>query len=280
MHRQTLTIVGVGLIGGSIGLAARQRGVVRHVRGVGRHPASLDRAVALGAIDEAFVSLEEAVAGADMVVFCTPVDRIAAQVLEAAPFCAPATVLNDAGSTKATIVRAIDGNLPKGVAFVGGHPLAGSEKRGPDAADCDLFQDRWTVLTPTDTTDPGALQRVRALWHGLGSLTRLMPPEEHDRALALTSHLPHLLASALAGLLPQEWHELTATGFRDTTRTAAGDPALWAAIFDHNRAALLAALLRLEHRLHEFRTAVETHDNAAIVQLLAQAKEVRDALGS
>ena len=280
MHRQTLTIVGVGLIGGSIGLAARQRGVVRCVRGVGRHQAGLDRALALAAIDEGFLSLDKAVAGADMVVFCTPVDRIAAQVLEAAPFCSPGTVLTDAGSTKGTIVRAVEGKLPKGVAFVGGHPLAGSEKRGPDAADGDLFQDRWTVLTPTGTTDSGALQRVRALWHGLGSLTRLMSPEEHDRALALTSHLPHLLASALAGLLPEEWHELTASGFRDTTRTAAGDPALWSAIFDHNGPALLAALLRLEDRLRDFHTAIVTHDSAAVLQLLAQAKEVRDALGS
>ena len=280
MQLHVLTIVGVGLIGGSIGLAARQRGVARRVRGVGRHQPSLDRAGELGAIDESFLSVDKAVVGCDMVIFCTPVDRIAAQVLEAAPHCAPGAVLTDAGSTKAKIVGAIEGKLPTSVAFVGGHPLAGSEKRGPEAADADLFQDRWTVLTPTATTDAGALQQVRALWHGLGSLTCLMPPEEHDRALALTSHLPHLAASALAGLLPDSWRELAARGFRDTTRTAAGDPELWAAIFDHNRAALLAALARLQGRLHQFQAALEGNDNAALLKLLAEAKEIRNALGS
>ena len=280
MRLHVLTIVGVGLIGGSIGLAARRRGLVPRVRGVGRNQASLDRARALGAIDETFLDLDRAVAGADLVVFCTPVDRIAAQALEAAPHCSPGAVLTDAGSTKATIIHAVEGKLPAGVTFVGSHPLAGSEKRGPEAADVNLFQDRWTVLTPTETTDSAALGRVAAFWHGLGSRTRIMSPEDHDRALALTSHLPHLVASALAGLLPNEWRELTASGFRDTTRTAAGDPALWSAIFDHNRPALLAALSRLEDRLREFHAALVTADHVAVFDLLAHAKEVRDALGS
>ncbi len=154
MQLNVLTIVGVGLIGASIGLAARRRGLARHIRGVGRQQASLDRARAVAAVDETLLDLGTAVAGADFVVFCTPVDRIAGQILEAAPSCASDTVLTDAGSTKATIVRAIEGRLPAGVAFVGSHPLAGSEKRGPDFADADLFEGRWTVLTPTETTDP------------------------------------------------------------------------------------------------------------------------------
>jgi prephenate dehydrogenase len=170
--------------------------------------------------------------------------------------------------------------LPGGVLFVGSHPLAGSEKRGPEFADADLFAGRLTVLTPNAATDPAALDRVAAFWQGLGSRTRIMPPEEHDRALALTSHLPHLLAAALAGMLPVELEPLTATGFRDTTRIAAGDPALWAAIFTHNRIALRSALSGFETRMCDFRTALENNDAAALTDLLVRAKEIRDALGS
>jgi prephenate dehydrogenase len=280
MHVNTLTIVGVGLIGGSIGLAAKRRGLARHVRGVGRHQSSLDRAREVGAVDETFLDPDPAIAGADLVVFCTPVDHIADQVLAAAPHYAAGALVTDAGSTKALIVRQLDGRLPKGVAFVGSHPLAGSEKRGPEFADADLFQNRWTVLTPTEQTEPQALDRVQSFWHGLGSRTRVMSPEEHDRALALTSHLPHLLASALAGILPDELRGLTASGFRDTTRIAAGDPELWSAIFAHNRPALLAALAAFEQNLRDFRAAVEAQDWPTVTDRLAHAKKVRDALGS
>jgi prephenate dehydrogenase len=280
MQLNVLTIVGVGLIGGSIGLAARTRGLARRIRGVGRQRPGLDRALSVGAIDEAFLELGEAARGADLMVFCTPVDRIAAQVLDAAPHCAPETLLTDAGSTKETIVRAIDGNLPRGVAFVGSHPLAGSEKRGPEHADANLFQGRLTVLTPTAATDPAALQRVAACGQALGSRTCVMPPADHDRALALTSHLPHLLAAALAGILPSEWQPLTASGFRDTTRIAAGDPTLWTAIFAANRPALLMALARFDERFAAFKQALQAGDSATLHDLLIQAKEVRDALGS
>src|SRR5439155_2875274 len=142
MSIKTLTIVGVGLIGGSIGLAAKGRGVAKRVLGVGRHPASLDRACAMRAIDEGLLDVGAAVSQADVAVFCTPVNCIADQILSAAPACAPGTLLTDAGSTKAEIVRAVEGRLPAGVHFVGSHPLAGSEKRGPEHADADLFHDR------------------------------------------------------------------------------------------------------------------------------------------
>jgi prephenate dehydrogenase len=166
------------------------------------------------------------------------------------------------------------------VHFIGSHPLAGSEKRGPDHADADLFRGRLAIVTRTAQTDNAALEQVAAFWRGLGSRVRIMDPAEHDHALALTSHLPHLLASALAGLLPDHLHELTATGFRDTTRIAAGDPAIWDGIFLQNRAALLENLAALRHRLDEFADALTRGDRAAIDALLAQAKKVRDALGS
>lgn len=280
MKIQTLTIVGVGLIGGSIGLAAKRRGLVGHVIGIGRQQASLERACSVGAIDEGNLDLVEGVRRADLVVFCTPVDRIAAQILEGALGCTPGTLITDAGSTKNAIVQNVEGRLPEGVDFVGSHPLAGSEKRGPEHARADLFEGRLTIVTPTPRTNPEALERTVDFWRSLGSSVKVMSPEEHDRGLALTSHLPHLLASALAGILPEELYELTATGFRDTTRVAAGDPSIWTGIFTQNRTAVLDVLRRLTIQLAQFREALEQGDAAAMDSLLAQGKQVRDALGN
>jgi cyclohexadieny/prephenate dehydrogenase len=280
MQPGIITIVGAGLIGGSLGLAVKQRGLARIVRGIGRQQASLERARAVGAIDEGFVEPAAALAGAGLVVFCTPVDRIAEQVLAFAPHCSPGTLLTDAGSTKGTIVAAVEDHLPSGIAFVGSHPLAGSEKRGPDHADANLFEGRWTVVTRTPRTDPAALEKIVDFWQAVGARVTIMTPDDHDRALAITSHLPHLLAAALAGILPAELFDLTATGFRDTTRIAAGDPGLWTAICAHNREALLSALVPLDERLRQFRRALENRDWTALESLLVQAKKVRDALGN
>jgi prephenate dehydrogenase len=277
---ETVTIVGVGLIGGSIGLAARRRGVARQVLGVGRSKASLDRAVAAGAINHGHSEIRSAVASADLIIFCTPVDRIARQVKEAASYCRPAALLTDAGSTKGTIVRDLEGELPAGIHFVGSHPLAGSEKKGVEHARPDLFEGRVTVVTPTPTSDAGAVERVIAFWKALGSEVRLLDPEAHDRALATTSHLPHLLAAALAGVLPEEWRAFAASGFRDTTRIASGDAALWAAIFRQNRAALAQAVRPFGEQLALLLDALDRDDEAGLLKLLTQAKQVRDALGS
>ena len=280
MTIHTLTLVGVGLLGGSLGLAAKQRGLARRVLGVGRDQDRLDFARQLGAIDEGFLNLEEGVRTAEVVVFCTPVDQIARQALAAAAACPSGTLLTDVGSTKGAIVSAVAGRLPAGVAFVGSHPLAGSEKRGPEHANPRLFEQRLTVVTKAPWTEAAALERTRAFWEGLGARVRVMDPWEHDRALALTSHLPHLIAAALAGVLPPELYELTATGFRDTTRVAAGDPSLWTAIFEQNRAAVLEALGRLGARLAQFEGALRAGDYALMDALLAQGKKVRDALGN
>jgi prephenate dehydrogenase len=201
-------------------------------------------------------------------------------VIEAGTACRPGTLLTDAGSTKGAIVRAVEGRLPTGVSFVGSHPLAGSEKRGVEYADAELFQDRVTVVTPTEQTDPATLERTVAFWKALGSRVTIMEPDEHDRALALTSHLPHLLASALAGVLPAELRDLTATGFRDTTRIAAGDPSIWTGILLQNRAALLDALSGVHERLEEFKAALEAGNPAAVDALLTRGKRNRDALGN
>ncbi len=279
MKIDTLAIVGVGLIGGSLARAARSRGVARRVVGIERDAGHRERARALGIIDEALADLSGVAAtGAEVVVFCTPVDHIAAGVVEAAPLCRAGTLLTDVGSTKAEIVAAVERSLPAGALFVGSHPLAGSEKRGPDQADALLFEGRLTVVTPTPQTDPGALGRAVSFWSALGSQVRVLSPEEHDRALAVTSHLPHLVASALAGTLPPELYGLTATGFRDTTRLAAGDPQLWTAIFLQNSPSLLEALALFGGRLEDFRRALADGDAARIAELLEGGRKVKQDL--
>ena len=278
MTIQTLTIVGVGLIGGSIGLAAKKRGLAERVLGVGRRQASLQEALARGAIDEAFVDLSEAANRADVAIFCTPVDMIAEQILTAALRCKAGALLTDAGSTKAALVRSLAGRLPSDVSYVGSHPLAGSEKRGPEYADANLFDGKVTVITPTADTNGAVLDRLSAFWKALGSDVRIMDPEEHDRGLALTSHVPHLVAAALVSLLRPELLPLTATGFRDTTRVAAGDPALWTGIFLQNRDAVLAGLELVQGNLERFRQALTRSDRVTLDRLLTESKLLRDTL--
>jgi prephenate dehydrogenase len=276
MRVTTLAIVGVGFLGGSIALAARRRQVAARIVGVDL-PSACAQALRLEVIDEA-VELGAAAATADLLVFCTPVDCLAAQILAAAPWCRAGSLLTDVGSTKAEIVRSVEDRLPPGVAFVGSHPLAGSEKNGSEHARAALFDRRQVIVTPTPRTDAVSLERVTSFWQALGATVRIMDPEAHDRALALTSHLPHLAASALAGVLPPELFALTATGFRDTTRLAASNPALWSAILHANTAAVLEALDRYSEQLHRFRAALEAKDRAALETLLTQGKQNKDAL--
>ncbi|MBX9623187.1 MAG: prephenate dehydrogenase/arogenate dehydrogenase family protein [Gemmataceae bacterium] len=274
-----ITIVGVGLIGGSVGLAAKARGVAKRVVGIGRDRVCLHRAVLRGAIDVFNVDFERGIADADLIVVCTPVDQIAAVIREAAFRCGAGTVFTDGGSTKKGIAEAV-GKLPPGVHFVPAHPLAGSERNGVENARADLFDGRLTILTPTDGTDPAAVERVEAFWRALGSRVVRMSADEHDRVLATTSHLPHAVAAGVAGVTPPEWLTLSAGGFRDVTRIAGGDPWLWAAIFEANRDAVLAALDRFTDRLAEFRRLLENGDRDGLVDWLADAKRVRDALGT
>jgi cyclohexadieny/prephenate dehydrogenase len=278
MHIDTLALVGVGLIGGSVGLAARKRGIAGRILGVDSRPEVLRRALSCGVVDETRPGLCAAATDADIVVFCTPVDVIAGQVVEAASVCRPGALLTDAGSTKAAMVRDVEGRLPQGAAFVGGHPLAGSEKQGPEYANAELFEGRVVVLTPTARTDDKALSQATTLWEALGARVWVMDPEQHDRAMAMTSHLPHVTAAALAGVLPPEWSGLTAGGFRDATRVASGGPELWAAILQANAGCVLAAMDHLDERMAEFRRSLASGDRDALIALLQHGKQVRDGL--
>lgn len=277
---ETVAIVGVGLIGGSIGLALRERGLAEKVIGIGRRQSSLRAARRVGAVTNTTIDLSKGVAGVDLVVVCTPVGRIVQDVICAAENCPEGTLITDAGSTKQAIAEQLDGKLPRGCRFLGSHPLAGSEKTGAAHATADLFDGRVAILTPTVNTHAEDFDQLEQFWSALGSVVIQMSPAEHDRGLALTSHLPHLVAAALASVLPENLFRLTGSGFHDTTRIAAGDPDLWKQIFAANRTNVLAALDQFGRQLHAFRTALERDDAAALEELLTSAKKNRDALGS
>jgi prephenate dehydrogenase len=278
-HWKRVTIIGVGLIGGSIGLALRRRRLAETVVGVGPRQATLDVALELGAIDEADLSLQSAASDAQLVLACSPVQYIAPQLIEAAKACSEHALLTDVGSTKHEIVQTLQ-SLPSSVRFCGSHPLAGSEKSGPSHADERLFEGRTVVLTPVAETDPSAVEELTDFWSQLGGQVVIREPADHDRALAATSHLPHVVAAALAAATDESDLPLSATGWRDTTRIAGGDVELWRQILAENRHCLGPAFDRFESILSQFRIAIENDDQNKLADLLEQGKRNRDALGS
>jgi len=277
----TVAVVGVGLIGGSVGLAAKARGVARRVIGIGRNRASLDEAVARGAVDEATTDLARGVAEADLVVVAAGVAAIPALLERADAAARPGTLLTDAGSTKGSIVAGWERRRRgRRCRFVGAHPIAGSHRSGPGAADGELFAGRVTVVTPGKATPRGDAEEIGGFWAAVGSTVFMMPPKEHDTILAGTSHAPHLIAAALAVATPATSRPFTAGGWRDTTRIAAGDPELWADILLDNAGAVAAAMSRFAVAAERLLTAIERGDRRRLVDLLARGKESRDALGS
>jgi len=279
-HFKSVAIVGVGLVGGSIGLALRQRAIADVVIGIGHRQATLRTARRVGAVTNTTVEMAKGVIEAELVVVCTPVGRIVEDVRKAAESCPEGTLITDAGSAKEAIVTALDGQLPRGCRFLGSHPLAGSEKAGALHARADLFEGRIAVLTPTRNTRAEDYDTLDDFWSALGSVVVRMSAEEHDRALALVSHLPHLTAAALAAILPETYFRLASAGLLDTTRVASGEPSLWTQIFRQNRENVLAALGQYEKHLAALREAIEHGDEMTLKQLLTVAKKNRDALGS
>src|SRR5262245_4823136 len=282
----TVAIVGVGLIGGSIGWALRGRRLERQLIGIGRRRESLEQALSRGCITQISTSVPEGVKQAQLVVVCTPVELIAQHVAEAAAAAPAGCLITDAGSTKAQLVadaeKALTAKLPQKVLFVGSHPIAGRERNGPEAAQADLFVGRVVVMTPTDRTDPAAAAAIEEFWRSLGAEVVKMNPEAHDAVIARTSHLPHLVAAALASTTPQDGdcRPLIGNGWSDTTRIAAGDPELWRQIFLANRGPTLNALADFETVLRTWRHALESGDGQLLTQLLKEGKSRRDAVGS
>lgn len=275
---ETIAIVGVGLIGGSLAAAVKCRKPATRVIGVGRDRARVDEARSRGIIDLSETDVATAAAQADLIVFCTPVDRIVAGVRDAAPNCRPGTIITDVGSVKGSICDALATGLPGGVEFVGSHPLAGSEKQGFEFADAELFAGKVCVLTPQRDTSPLALRRLTKFWEALGLTIVEMPPDAHDKVVAQTSHLPHVVAAALAATLETPHVPLAAGGFRDTTRIAGGDPDLWTAILLANAESIVVCSERFSESLQAFQQALRHRDAARLKALLTAAKQQRDLL--
>ncbi len=276
----TVAIVGTGLIGGSIGLALRKFRLAEKIIGIGRRQASLRIARRVGAVTNTTVDLAKGVAEAELVVVCTPVAEIVEHVRQVARHCPQGTLITDVGSTKETIVAALDEGLPRDCRFLGGHPLAGSEKSGAGHAQAELFEGRLAILTPTRNTRAEDFDLLERLWEGLGSVVVQMSAEEHDRAVAVTSHLPHVVAAALAAAVPENLFRLSGTGILDSTRLAAGDPVLWGQILTLNGQHVLSALEKYGAELAALHAAIRDKDQAALERLLTIAKKNRDALGS
>lgn len=280
---ESVTIVGVGLIGASIGLALRERELANSVVGVGRRTSSLTKAKRCGAITSATTDLSRGVRDAQLVVVCTPVEMIARFAIEASQACQKDSLITDAGSTKLSVVEAVDAALkgkPGASEFVGSHPMAGSEKTGPENATADLFEGRVAIVTPTTSSNATAVSQIEQFWKSLGAKVTSMSPKEHDKAVAAISHMPHLVASAMAASTPEADLQLASTGWLDTTRIASGDPDLWRQIFTENRAGVLKSLDKFERVLTSFRTALEQEDYNKLLELLEAGKQRRDTLGN
>lgn len=276
----TVAIVGVGMIGGSIGKALLARRLAKRVIGVGRSAASLAAAKRAGAATETTLDLAAA-AAADLVVVAAGVAAIPGLLDALDTLVEPGTLITDAGSTKASIVAAWERRRrSRRGRFVGSHPIAGSHRRGAAAADATLFAGRIAVVTPAPATPARDAEDAGGLWAALGSTVFMMPPREHDRILAATSHAPHLLAAAIVAATPPATHRFTAGGWRDTTRIAAGDPELWADILLDNAASVAAAMKRFAVAAEKMLLAIEAGDRGRLVKLLHHAKDARDAVGS
>jgi prephenate dehydrogenase len=276
----TVAIVGVGLIGGSIGLALRQRQLAKTVIGIGRRQASLRVARRVGAVTHTTIDLNKGVSEAELVVLCTPVGQIVELARRAAQHCPERALITDAGSTKQSIVAALDSGLGHGCRFLGGHPLAGSEKTGAAHASGDLFEGHVAILTPTKNTRAEDFDLLEQFWQSLGSLVVKMTPEEHDQAIAVMSHLPHLAAATLVLTAPEQYYRLAGTGMLDTTRVASSDPVLWQQILGLNRDNVLSALERYGAKLAALHAALRDNNQDEIARFLTLAKKSRDALGS
>lgn len=269
-----IVVVGVGLIGGSIARALKTRGLARKITGLGRNRERLRAAQDAGLIDAVATSVTE-LATFTLAVVCTPVDRIADDIRALQSVAGGSALITDAGSVKARICREFSSS-PSGTAmFIGSHPMAGSEQGGWEHASAQLFEGRICAITPAGHPEP-VVQSIERFWSSLGMGIIRLAPEQHDRIVALTSHLPHATAAAVASLLTPEARPLAATGFRDTTRVASGDPTLWTSILINNREAVSDNLQELISRLSQFVTALDSNNPADIEALLTQGKFARD----
>ena len=282
MQFRKITIVGVGLLGGSIGLAVKRRRLAREVAGYVRRAASLKNCEKAGAVDYATTDLLAAVSQADLVILCTPLAQMRPIAEQFLPALKPGAIVTDVGSVKANVVRELESLVNKtGAHFVGGHPMAGGEKMGVGAARADLYAHAACILTPTKKTNAKAIRKLETFWKSLGSRIVRMDAAKHDLLVSRSSHLPHLVAATLANLVldprqPKALAGLCATGFRGTTRIASGSPEMWRDIALTNRKNLVRAADAFMGEMKKFQAALKRGDAKAVENFFATAKTRRD----
>jgi prephenate dehydrogenase len=272
-----VTIVGAGLLGGSLGLALKERGLATTIRGVGRRQSSLDAAQACGAIDEGFLDLAAACQDADLVVLCTPAAQVPDQLDTVRAACKPSAIVTDVASTKATICTHAAQSWPSPSRFVGSHPMAGSEKWGPEHATASLYNGAITIVEEGDHLDPEAHAAVKSLWESIGSTVVCMAPGDHDALVARSSHIPHIVAACVAELVEVNGNAkaVIGNGFRDVTRVAEGRPELWRDICLTNREAIATGLAALSGRIDAVRAMVEAGASDDLEQFFEAGAEAR-----
>ena len=278
VHFKRVALIGIGLIGSSLARVLRREKLADHIAINARSQKSLDTATELGLADSTTLDPAEAVKDADLVVFCTPLGSYEALAKTIVPHLAAGCIVSDVGS----VINTLSPLMPKGVHLVPGHPIAGTEHSGPEAGFAELFQDRWCILTPTPETDQVAVDKISALWKTAGMKIEIMDAVHHDHVLAITSHLPHLIAYTIVGTatdladdLKKEVVKYSASGFRDFTRIAASDPTMWRDIFLNNREAVLDILGRFSEDLTALRRAIRHGEGDTLSDTFTRTREVR-----
>ncbi len=277
-----LALIGMGLIGSSIARAARAQGAVSSIVATARSEATRKRVSELGIADQVVASNAEAVKDADLVIVCIPVGQSGAVAKEIGPHLKPGAVVSDVGSVKGSVLRDMAPHLPKSVHFIPAHPVAGTEHSGPDSGFAELFVDRWCILTPPPDADPAATQRLAAFWRALGAKVETMSAEHHDLVLAITSHVPHLIAYTIVGTADElgevtksEVLQFSAGGFRDFTRIAASDPTMWRDVFLANKEAVLEMLGTFSEDLSALTRAIRRSDGQALFDHFTRTRAIR-----
>ncbi len=277
-----LALIGTGLIGSSIAHAARAQGAVREIVATARSAATRRRVAELGFADQVVETNAAAAEGADLVIVCVPIGACGEVAKEIGPHLKPGAVVSDVGSVKGAILRDMSPHLPEGVHFVPAHPVAGTENSGPDAGFAELFVGRWCILTPPENADPAAVEKLAAFWRALGANVESMPPAHHDLVLAITSHLPHLIAYTIVGTADEleevtrsEVLKFSAGGFRDFTRIAASDPTMWRDVFLTNKDAVLEMLGTFNEDLAQLTRAIRRGDGQALFDHFARTRAIR-----
>ncbi len=285
VHFDRVALIGIGLIGSSLAHAMRERGLAGHIAISTRREQTLARAAELGLGDSYHSDAAEAVKDADYVILCTPVGAVGGVMETIAGALKPGAILSDVGSVKSSVVRQVAPHLPEGVHLVPAHPVAGTEFSGPDAGFGTLFEKRWCILTPPPGTDSQAVEKVKGFWEACGSEVEIMTPEHHDLVLAITSHVPHLIAYNIVGtaddlesVTQSEVMKFSAGGFRDFTRIAASDPTMWRDVFLHNKDAVLETLGRFSEDLSALQRAIRWGDGDALFDLFTRTRAIRRSI--